>query len=59
MLLNTKIIFVISAGKFDEDGSFIGQYGTLQRQKMQQAAKQAMNSNLQIYSKSAAGGTYV
>ena len=27
---------MISAGRFDEDGSFIGQYGTLQRQIREQ-----------------------
>jgi len=69
---------------FDEDGSFIGQYGTLERNKMQQQ-KQIMSSNgfhnsnnghfqsngnipsnssnpnnhHHVYSKSAAGGTYV
>jgi len=68
---------------FDEDGSFIGQYGTLERKNMQ-LQKQIMSSNgfqnsnghfqnsngnipstnnsnnhHQIYSKSAAGGTYV
>ena len=35
---NYKIEFnvVVSAGRFDEDGSFIGQYGTLQRQIREQ-----------------------
>jgi hypothetical protein len=71
---------------FDEDGSFIGQYGTLERKNMQ-LQKQIMSSNgfhqssvdssghfqsngnipsssnpnnhHLVYSKSAAGGTYV
>jgi len=70
---------------FDEDGSFIGQYGTLERKNMQ-LQKQIMSSNSfqqngqnghfpsngnipsssnnpnnhhLVYSKSAAGGTYV
>ncbi len=66
--MNGKLISLIfAAGRFDEDGSFIGQYGTMERQKMQrqfQAAFQQQQqptspSPLQIYSKSAAGGTYV
>ena len=47
---NYKIEFnvVVSAGRFDEDGSFIGQYGTLQRQiREQQQQLQQREQQLQ------------
>ena len=67
-VLITQIL--ILAGRFDEDGSFIGQYGTLQRQqRLQQQQQQQQQQrprpngmpphHAYFPSKSAAGGTYV
>ena len=46
-----------AAGRFDEDGSFIGQYGTLQRRQQEQLLqKQMQQQELGIKQ---GGGTYV
>ena len=44
------------AGRFDEDGSFIGQYGTLQRRQQEQLLQQQMQQQ-ELGIKP--GGTYV
>ena len=45
-----------TAGRFDEDGSFIGQYGTLQRRQQEQLLQQQMQQQ-ELGIKP--GGTYV
>jgi len=45
------------AGRFDEDGSFIGQYGTLQRRQQEQLLQQQMQQ--QELGIKQGGGTYV
>ena len=47
---------LISAGRFDEDGSFIGQYGTLQRKQQEHLLQQQMQQQ-ELGIKP--GGTYV
>ena len=47
---------VETAGRFDEDGSFIGQYGTLQRRQQEQLLQQQMQQQ-ELGIKP--GGTYV
>lgn len=48
--------FFLQAGRFDEDGSFIGQYGTLQRRQQEQLLQQQMQQQ-ELGIKP--GGTYV
>lgn len=57
---------IISAGRFDEDGSFIGQYGTLQRRQQEQLLQQQMQQHEQglvgpqvVNQAKPGGGTYV
>ena len=47
---------IFTAGRFDEDGSFIGQYGTLQRRQQEQLLQQQMQQQ-ELGIKQ--GGTYV
>jgi hypothetical protein len=47
----------ISAGRFDEDGSFIGQYGTLQRRQHEEKLLQQQMQQQELGIKQ--GGTYV
>lgn len=49
-------LFFFTAGRFDEDGSFIGQYGTLQRRQQEQLLQQQMQQQ-ELGIKQ--GGTYV
>ena len=51
-----SFIFKNIAGRFDEDGSFIGQYGTLQRRQQEQLLQQQMQQQ-ELGIKP--GGTYV
>lgn len=51
-----NLIFFFTAGRFDEDGSFIGQYGTLQRRQQEQLLQQQMQQQ-ELGIKQ--GGTYV
>ena len=46
---------LFTAGRFDEDGSFIGQYGTLQRKQEHLLQQQMQQQELGIKP----GGTYV
>lgn len=55
--MNTKTGF-FTAGRFDEDGSFIGQYGTLQRRQLQEQLLQQQMQQQELGIKSGAG-TYV
>ena len=50
-------LFFFTAGRFDEDGSFIGQYGTLQRRQQEQLLQQQMQQ--QELGIKQGGGTYV
>ena len=47
---------LFTAGRFDEDGSFIGQYGTLQRKQQEHLLQQQMQQQ-ELGIKP--GGTYV
>ena len=51
-----NLTFFFTAGRFDEDGSFIGQYGTLQRRQQEQLLQQQMQQQ-ELGIKQ--GGTYV
>lgn len=60
MVLAYKLTFfyyTISAGRFDEDGSFIGQYGTLQRRQHEEKLLQQQMQQQELGIKQ--GGTYV
>ena len=49
-------LLLFTAGRFDEDGSFIGQYGTLQRKQQEHLLQQQMQQQ-ELGIKP--GGTYV
>ena len=55
--------FLIFPGRFQEDGSFIGQYGTLRKQQMQQqvanAAAAAAAARAAAQAQAIGPGTYV
>ena len=57
------IVLFLSKGRFNEDGSFIGQYGTLRRQQMQQqvanAAAAAAAARAAAQAQAIGPGTYV
>ena len=50
------ILFCFTAGRFDEDGSFIGQYGILQRKQQEHLLQQQMQQQ-ELGIKP--GGTYI
>ena len=54
--ITIKYFFKFIAGRFDEDGSFIGQYGTLQRKQQEHLLQQQMQQQ-ELGLKP--GGTYV